>query len=251
MTTEALPGWYGKLPCLGDFASRRLGPEFVEPWDHWLAEQLARWRQGAPEQWLAAYLAGPSWRWLLMPGALAPGSAAAAGVLMPSVDKVGRYFPFTLVVPLAASWQAPRDAAQAGPLLAALHRLDDLAVDAMQDDWAIEDVEAALADWAATGDARALAAGPASFGAPKSSLAETDEAWLTLPCAGDFAEAFVAALAEQGSPGRALWWSADAQGQPFMHASRGLPLGHHFRALMTAHSPEVAAAAPAFPTITE
>ena len=28
--TDVAPGWYGKLPTLGDFASRRLDPEFIE-----------------------------------------------------------------------------------------------------------------------------------------------------------------------------------------------------------------------------
>jgi hypothetical protein len=28
-------GWYGKLACLGDFASRRLSREFIERWDGW------------------------------------------------------------------------------------------------------------------------------------------------------------------------------------------------------------------------
>ena len=235
------PGWYGKLPCLGDFASRRLGGDFVEPWDRWLAEQLARWRQLEPERWLAGYLAGPSWRWLLMPGALAPGSAALAGVLMPSVDKVGRYFPFTALVPLAPGWSPPGDAGQAGPLLAALHRLDDLALDAMQDDWPIEQLEAALGDWAASDDARMLATAPTQLAAPPA-IADSDQPWQELPCSGDFAQAFVAALAHQAHRGRALWWSADAHGNPLLRASRGLPLGPHFRALMTARPPEAAPA---------
>ena len=33
-------GWYGKLPASGDFATRRLPPSFIEPWDAWLNAML-------------------------------------------------------------------------------------------------------------------------------------------------------------------------------------------------------------------
>lgn len=137
-------GWYGKLPTLGDFASRRLEPEFIEPWDHWLAEGIAALRRAQPDAWLDAYLQSPTWRFLLMPGAIpgAMGERALAGVLMPSVDRVGRYFPFTAVQALPALPQRPE---QVDALLNALHELDDLAVDAMHDDWDIERLEAELA----------------------------------------------------------------------------------------------------------
>ena len=36
----AAAGWYGKLPGLGDFAMRRLPPEFVSHWDAWLQSGL-------------------------------------------------------------------------------------------------------------------------------------------------------------------------------------------------------------------
>ena len=36
----AAAGWYGKLPGLGDFAMRRLPPNFVERWDAWLQAGL-------------------------------------------------------------------------------------------------------------------------------------------------------------------------------------------------------------------
>ena len=96
---SATPGWYGKLPTLGDFASRRLDGDFIDPWDRWLGEGLAAQREQLGAGWLDAYLGSPVWRFVLMPGVL-PGPAGAAvlaGVLMPSVDKVGRYFPLTLV----------------------------------------------------------------------------------------------------------------------------------------------------------
>ena len=51
------------------------------------------------EEWLPIYLTSPIWRFVLSAGLC--GGEVVAGVLMPSVDRVGRYFPFTLAVPLA------------------------------------------------------------------------------------------------------------------------------------------------------
>jgi type VI secretion system protein ImpM len=62
------PGWHGKLPTLGDFASRRLEPAFVEAWDGWLAAGMLALREAEPGSWLDAYLESPSWRFVLMPG---------------------------------------------------------------------------------------------------------------------------------------------------------------------------------------
>lgn len=143
MATAALPGWYGKLPALGDFAGRRLPPLFVEPWDHWLASGMAYWRQG-DDTWPQAFLAAPTWRFVLgaeVPFAQSPGYA---GVLMPSVDRVGRYFPLTVVRPRAAG----EALAPAGWLQA----LERLAVAALIDDWPAERLDAELATLQGTAD---------------------------------------------------------------------------------------------------
>ncbi len=134
-------GWFGKLPALGDFASRRLDPAFIQAWDDWLGVGLAALKR--EPDWPAAYLASPSWRFLLAAGVLpgAPGRSAWAGVLMPSVDRVGRYFPLTLALPLPA---LPADAASAGSVWQWLRRLDDTAAGALQEDWSIEVLERAL-----------------------------------------------------------------------------------------------------------
>ena len=98
-------GWYGKLPSLGDFASRRLPDAFVHAWDEWLQHGMAcAQEQLGQEAWLARYLVAPIRRFWLAPQLL--GEAACAGLLMPSVDRVGRHFPLTLVVPGAGLAQA-------------------------------------------------------------------------------------------------------------------------------------------------
>jgi type VI secretion system protein ImpM len=91
---QALPGWFGKLPGIGDFAHRRLPAPFQQGWDNWLQEGLAGLRARHAGDWPASYLASPLWCFAL--GAGTVDANPWIGVLMPSVDGVGRYFPFTL-----------------------------------------------------------------------------------------------------------------------------------------------------------
>lgn len=92
--SAAAPGWYGKLPSLGDFASRRLPPSFIQPWDDWLASGLHYSKCLLQADWLDIYLTAGVWRFVLGAGVL--DANAYAGILLPSVDRVGRYFPLTI-----------------------------------------------------------------------------------------------------------------------------------------------------------
>lgn len=145
---NGVPGWYGKLPALGDFASRRLPAEWIAQWDGWLAAGLHQLREAAPDTWLENYLASPAWRFALLPGALPDGAAASGdglrvGVLVPSVDRVGRYFPLVVV---SAPLPRPVDGAQVAALWHWAGQLEDVAVQALQDDWSAEALDAALAN---------------------------------------------------------------------------------------------------------
>jgi type VI secretion system protein ImpM len=90
-------GFFGKLPTHGDFLRRRVADDFVAAWDPWLQECIADSRRVLGEQWLSIYLTSPVWRFALGPHVC--GAAPVAGLLVPSVDRVGRYFPLTLVWP--------------------------------------------------------------------------------------------------------------------------------------------------------
>ncbi len=91
-------GFYGKLPCRGDFLQRRAPQDFVDVWDAWLQECLHETRQRLQDAWLDTYLTGPVWRFVLSSGVC--GDGAYAGILVPSVDRVGRYFPLTVIAQL-------------------------------------------------------------------------------------------------------------------------------------------------------
>jgi len=92
-------GFYGKLHTHGDFLRRRVADDFVSAWDSWLQQCMAESRRVLGDAWLDTYLTSPVWRFALTPHVC--GGAAVAGLLVPSVDRVGRYFPLTLV------WETP------------------------------------------------------------------------------------------------------------------------------------------------
>ncbi len=101
-------GFYGKLPSHGDFLRRRVSDAFVGVWDGWLQECMAASRGALGDKWLDVYLTSPVWRFGCAAGTCGP--APVVGVMVPSVDRVGRYFPLTVVAalpngagPLAAS----------------------------------------------------------------------------------------------------------------------------------------------------
>lgn len=213
----APPGWHGKLPSLGDFVSRRLDAAFIEPWDAWLAAGLLSLRQTQPDTWLDAYLGSPSWRFLLMPGVL-PGAAAAqawCGVLMPSVDRVGRYFPLSLVLPLGAGPASVQEGAALWPWL---ERLDELARDALHGDWTAERLEDELARMALP----AMSVPPPEADVARSGvLAE-----LPADAARDPARAIGIEAQRAFGPhahGRAWWHARPDEGPPRLLVSRGLP----------------------------
>jgi type VI secretion system protein ImpM len=152
MPAPLLPAWYGKLPSLGDFASRRLDPDAVAFWDDWLCAALLGLREAQPDDWLSTYLGAPRWQFVLLPGALPPGvdPGGAAGILMPSVDRVGRYFPLLVLQSLPGLGTSQ---AVASDVWRWLDDLDALAASALDQDWTVDELEQRLAHLPAPGSA--------------------------------------------------------------------------------------------------
>jgi type VI secretion system protein ImpM len=224
-----IPGWYGKLPTLGDFASRRLEASFIDPWDAWLAEGIADLQSRSGETWLDHYLASPVWRFVLMPG-VADQATAMAGVLMPSVDRVGRYFPLTLAAPLDT---LPQSIAQVEDLQAWLHQLDDTAADALHDDWSVDQLEAELARLAMNTPHGVASAALDALGSVIQG--HLPYAALSLPGRhhlGTLLEASAATQWQAAAQGLAFWWAESGEGEPRSLVSRGLPRGDGFAALL-------------------
>jgi len=97
-----LVGFFGKLPGRGDFIGRHLPKSFIEPWDAWLQTAIADSRTQLGGLWRECYCTSPIWRFALDAGLCGP--TAYAGILMPSVDRVGRYYPLVIALPLAPTW---------------------------------------------------------------------------------------------------------------------------------------------------
>ena len=87
-------GVYGKLPAHGDFIHRDLPSAFINKWDEWLQSYIANSQQDLGEHWLDIYLTSPIWRFATTDGIFDRNSWA--GIIVPSVDRVGRYFPFCI-----------------------------------------------------------------------------------------------------------------------------------------------------------
>ena len=96
MPGAVIVGFYGKLPSRGDFVRSGLPRDFTDRWDDWLQSVMAGSRTLMGDAWLPAFLEAPVWRFTLPRGLC--GERAALGVMLPSVDKAGRYFPLTFAV---------------------------------------------------------------------------------------------------------------------------------------------------------
>jgi type VI secretion system protein ImpM len=202
-------GWYGKIPALGDFASRRLPTEFTQRWDAWLARAIETSQSALGGGWLDAYLSGPLWRFALSPGII--DTRFWFGVLMPSVDRVGRYFPLTIA---AASPLPP------SPPLAALEqwyeRVSSAALECLTAGATVERLESACASL-----------GPLSFYPSDVSIGAGDGVLARLPAAHGLEQAFAHAatpLLLRELRGTSYWWArVEGGAPPAVVVHRGLP----------------------------
>lgn len=205
-------GFFGKVASHGDFVSRRLPSTFLNPWDACLQAGLQCSRERLGEQWLEVFLCSPIWRFALAAGVC--GEPGWAGVMIPSVDRVGRYFPLTLAT-------AGADA----PLLARLERdgrwydqLERLALSALSEGFSLDAFdEAVLAMplpgcWTPASDATAVFA-PAQ--------------WFDLPDPeriGDGMPPLSAQIEARGLAGHSLFWTEGSpRVAPSIWVGQGLP----------------------------
>ena len=146
-----------------------------------------------------------------------------------SVDRAGRYFPFTVARPLE---QLPRSDAEFGTLHRWLHELDDLAADALQDDWTVAQLEAQLE----------------RLRPPRIGPEGGDPVSIALPQGVDFrsisidsAADVTARIAEQAlgiwqtaTLGQAFWWCEPGADPGRLVVTRGLPRGQDIGVLFGA-----------------
>ena len=68
LPSDARAGLFGKLPARGDFVRENLPRDFTDTWDAWWQRGLAETQHLPREEWLAAWLESPVWRFILPPG---------------------------------------------------------------------------------------------------------------------------------------------------------------------------------------
>ena len=226
-------GWYGKIPALGDFASRRLPASFVDSWDAWLQRSMLASRSFLREQWQEIYLNSPIWRFALLPGVL--DDKCWIGIMMPSADRVGRYFPLSIALPLEAHPDLMSTVFAAQNWFAAI---EQIALASLSMDFQVTELEGHLGrnpliqappkDDAGSLSARELArwwSGPGNE-AIAISLPDLDSINSVLSASG------INMLSASGF-GKSLWWSGDElSGTTQLRCFSGLPPDNYFSVLL-------------------
>lgn len=198
-------GAYGKLPALGDFVRIGLGRDFVSAWDEWLQSGLLALSESLGEQWEALYMSAPIWRFSLQAGDAGP--APVSGVMMPSVDRVGRKFPLTLA--------AQQDGGGVG-LMAHLSRdttfvqLENLVLASLEDSMTVDSLREGLEVIQPVEAPAVVLQGGGDLTVARVSGEGASQAGLA------------AALASNGFDGQSLW-SAHLDGDCRLLACNGLP----------------------------
>jgi type VI secretion system protein ImpM len=225
-------GFYGKLPSHGDFLRRRVSDGFVGVWDGWLQECIAASRDALGERWLDVYLTSPAWRFSCAAGAC--GHAPVVGVMAPSVDRVGRYFPLTVVAQLPLDASVFVAATKAGRFFDKIERLviDTLGTDTV-------DVERFDEQLMMLGQEFDIVSPSSVRLDPMAAavLEDDSSAWqVPIGAASNLSSAFeqltAVRLASQYDP-LVLWWTdGSAIVEPSCLITRGLPHPDSFAALL-------------------
>lgn len=225
MTEEpraSIPGWFGKVPSLGDFATRRLPVEFVKAWDAWLQEVLPAARAALGEGWLDFYLTMPIWRFVFLPGLVT--QSGWAGVLMPSVDRVGRHFPLAVAVELPSHAVAAHAVFEGAEWFAGL---EDAALVVLDPTRGADDLDDALAQ-------SAVAAPPT---ADPDGSARPLRALPSVEAFGPLAEGEALRAWSESTGWKALWWTRGrVDGDSLMLGCAGLPTAEEFGWLLESRS---------------
>lgn len=204
-------GFFGKVLSHGDFVARRLPPSFLLPWDAWVQGVLQYSRQELGERWLPTWLSSPIWRFALAPGVC--GNDGVAGLMMPSVDRVGRQFPLTLAATVPGL--RPFDCFVGNNVW--FDGLEALALSSLREDFLLDAFDVALT----------LLAGQPSGGADI--VAAVGK---VIPIGGPAAQ-LANAVANAALSGHSLWWTdGSAQVSTCLLVCKGTPAPRQFAAML-------------------
>jgi type VI secretion system protein ImpM len=222
----ATVGFFGKLPSHGDFVERRVGSAFRDLWDDWMQRCIVESRQELAGRWLDCYLTSPMWRFYLCDGVA--GAASYAGILLPSVDRVGRYFPLTVVVELPIGIPAAEFAQVSTGWF---EEIEQLCVDALQN----PEFDLATFDAAVAASADKLS-GVDSLSAARAFPGNSPQWHWPTASVDDFAirlSAPLMGMAQGALRPMSMWWTDGSELiEPCVLLSRSLPRPDSFAALL-------------------
>jgi type VI secretion system protein ImpM len=221
-------GYFGKLPIWGDFVHQRLPQDFANGWHRWLQESMASAREALGESFLTYYLNCPAWKFMMAPGVC--GEQAVVGLTIPSVDRVGRYFNFTLATVLSSATNPCTYVSQNKDGMA---ELENLALDILEQDLPKEDIELKLRElvlhFHGTTDVRQRIESGVDF------IRVSQEQ--ALPFADQSGE-LIDYLVSQRLQNYSMWWYGQAgQTRSQLLVCQGLPSAEHYLSLLTLDDP--------------
>ena len=204
------------LMGLGALLTILLQDELIEAWAEGNPGAREILREGGVEALKASSMSVPAF-------------APVVGVMVPSVDRVGRYFPLTIATEL------PSHTAVADAVFAGAHwfaGLEEAALGMLDSGQGPDDLDAALANLAFK--LPQTAAVEESVGAPQALRSTEAFEWV--------AKARALAAWSQEKGWRALWWTRGrVDGGPLMFASSALPTAAEFAKLLESGKPSASA----------
>lgn len=226
-------GYFGKVPLTGDFIRHTLPESFLRPWDLWLQTAIERSRADLGDRWLRYYLTSPVWRFALSAGIC--GDRPVVGVMMPSVDQVGRYFPLCLAAVLQRDARVAVLAATAGDWF---WKAECTVRASLEDGFELKVLESAVRDIGLPTVGEVVPVRPDRAG-PQRSDRTADPRWdaVRVELGGDdlhlvYPDLLDRLLTRSLDP-YSLWWTLGSEDvEPVLVACRGLPPADQFAAFL-------------------
>jgi len=204
-------GFMGKVPNRGDFLTHNVLPCMRDLMFEWCQATMAVSREQLGEEWLDAYLTSPIWHFGAGPGVFS--DDGVIGTMIPSVDRVGRHFPFIVLADYQGSaleaWRQPEWSSA----------MEDCVLAVLDDDWNEDTWKQKLAEIELPEAAAARLRWP------------SEEGNMMIPGSADESD-WLRALLERNR-GMAIWWTqGSAYVEPATLITEGLPKVGQFASMM-------------------
>jgi type VI secretion system protein ImpM len=224
MSTVMRCGLFGKLGAKRDFIALATPRNFLEAWEPWVQSSLSASRNQLGDRWQQAFLTAPLWRFWLGAGIC---GTTVAGVMMSSLDGMGRYYPLTLhAVAEPGAAISPPDA---DALETWFGTVEKFVLSTLAKDAAFDDISSRL-------DALAVPPTRPNAAAEPGIVSLGDKMAAMVMAGTDFALALSAlrAASPESYAAASFWWTVGGGDFPPLAMScRGLPDPYRYCTLLT------------------